>query len=480
MSPQSAGAIAHYLDAHTEEIVERLASWVTIPSVSADPDRRDEMTRSAEWIAEEMRTTGLDVETFETGDSVAVYGELLRDPEAPTVLVYSHHDVRHAKPEEWSETEPFAPVLRRGRLYGRGASDAKGQVLAHLWGLRAHCATRSDITPGINLKILVDGEEEIGSPNLLELLEGQRERFACDVVVFSDTIQWSADAPAPVTSMRGTLTATLTVHGPDRDVHSGVASGVTVNPALALASVLAGLHDEQGRIAVPGFYDDWESITLEREQELAALPHVPREWIARTETRAISGESGFTLKEKLWARPAIEVISLLAGDPTGIERSVIPHEASASLSIRTVPNQRIPVVAEQLRRYVAEAMPADAEYTFTVDEDLAQEPYVSPPGPVLDALERALTLGYGIPVQGRMGNAGGGPADLLSTRLDAPVYFLGTGLPEDHWHASDESIDVRMLLAGAGTIAHLWREIGALAQRPGGLVGAERQPSAMS
>lgn len=167
------------------------------------------------------------------------------------------------------------------------------------------------------------------------------------------------------------------------------------------------------------------------------------------------------MKERLWTRPAIEVISLLAGDPGGIERSVIPREATASLSLRTVPDQRTATVAELLRAFVAQAMPDGADYRLTVDEDIAQEPYTSPPGPVLDALERALTLGYGIPVQGRMGNAGGGPAELLARRLDAPVYFLGTGLPEDHWHASDESIDVRMLEAGAATIAHLWRELGA-------------------
>lgn len=458
-----AGAIAHFLDEQRAEIIDRLSEWVRIPSVSADPERRDEMLRSAEWIADEMRDAGMQVQVLPTGESAAVYGELRGDPGAPTVLVYSHHDVRHAKPEEWRVTEPFAPLLREGRLYGRGASDAKGQVLAHTWALRAHCSTRADRTPRATVRFIIDGEEEIGSPSLKQLLEERREMFACDVVVFSDTVQWSADSPAPVTSMRGTMTASLTVRGPDRDVHSGVASGVTVNPAIALAQVLAGLHDDDGRIAVPHFYDDVEPVTPERGQEFAALPIDLEAWVAGTETRVISGESGFTLAERLWARPAIEVLSVLAGDPQGIERSVIPREASASISIRYVPGQRAATVAERLQRYVAEAMPEDAEYTFEVHEDLAQEPYVSPPGPVLDALERALTLGHGTAVQGRMGNAGGGPADLLAHELDVPVYFLGTGLPEDHWHASDESVDVRMLLQGAASIAHLWREIGAMA-----------------
>ncbi|MBN6190334.1 M20/M25/M40 family metallo-hydrolase [Aneurinibacillus sp. BA2021] len=458
-SQENTDPIAGFLHANLDEIVDRLSTWVAIPSVSADPERRQEMDRSARWIAGELRDAGLRTTLLPAGDSVTVYGESAFTPGAPTVLVYSHHDVRHAKPEEWSETDPFTPVRRDGRVYGRGASDAKGQVMAHVWALRAVAAVDGAL-PRVNIKLLIDGEEEIGSPNLRRLLAEDPERFACDLVVFSDTIQWRVDAPAPVTSMRGTLTATLTIRGPERDVHSGVASGVTLNPALVLSRVLGGLHDPDGRIAIPGFHDRVAEISAERRAEFAALPFDEEDWIARTETRAIVGEDGFTPLERLWSRPAIEVISLLAGDPDGIERSVIPREATASLSVRTVPDQRIPEIADLLRAHVAAVMPDGATYTLEVDEDIAQEPYVSPSGGVADALERALGRGFGAPVQGRMGNAGGGPADWLSRHLDAPVHFLGTGLPEDHWHASDESLDLRMLVGGAATLAHLWRELG--------------------
>lgn len=458
-SQENTDPIAGFLHANLDEIVDRLSAWVAIPSVSADPDRRQDMERSARWIAGELRDAGLRTTLLPVGESVTVYGESAPVPGAPTVLVYSHHDVRHAKPEEWSETAPFTPVRRDGRLYGRGASDAKGQVLAHVWALRAAAAV-DGAPPRVNLKLLIDGEEEIGSPNLRRLLDEEPERFACDLVVFSDTIQWRVDAPAPVTSMRGTLTATLTIRGPERDVHSGVASGVTLNPALVLSRVLGGLHHPDGRIAIPGFHDRVAETSAERRAEFAALPFDEQDWITRTETRAIVGEDGFSPLERLWTRPAIEVISLLAGDPDGIERSVIPREATASLSVRTVPDQRIPDIADLLRSHVAAVMPDGATYTLEVDEDIAQEPYVSPPGEVTDALERALGRGFGIPVQGRMGNAGGGPADWLSRHLDAPVHFLGTGLPEDHWHASDESLDLRMFVAGAATLAHLWRELG--------------------
>lgn len=463
-SPASAGrpdSVAAFLDEYLPDLVESLSAWVAIPSVAADPERADDVTRSAHWLAGEMRDIGLSTEIFPTGDAEAVFGELrAADPAAPTVLVYSHHDVRDAKPEQWRETEPFTPVERDGRLYGRGSSDAKGQAIAHLGGLRAHVASRVDGRPAVNLKYLVEGEEEIGSPNLRELIESDPERFACDLIVFSDTIQWKEDAPAPVMSMRGILNASLTVTGPSRDVHSGVASGVTVNPAHVVADVVSALHDEHGRIRLPRFYDDVDELTPERRADFARLPSDEDDWMARVETSAVDGEEGYTLLERLWARPSIETLSLLAGDPLGLERSVIPETAEASFSIRIVPGQSVHTVADQLREFVASVIPDHVDYTLEADEVIAQEPYTSHPGPAQDALERALERGFGLPLAGRMGNAGGGPAEFLGTTLGAPVILLGTGLPEDHWHASDESISLTMLRRGAATIAHLWEELG--------------------
>lgn len=452
-------AVATFLDGHLPAQIDSLAAWISIPSVAADPDRSQDVIRSAHWLAGEMRDIGLTTEVLPTGEAAAVFGELRAAEDAPTVLVYSHHDVRNAKPEEWRETVPFTAVERDGRLYGRGSSDAKGQVIAHLAGLRAHLASRPDGSPAVTLKYLVEGEEEIGSPNLRELIESDPARFACDLIVFSDTIQWREDAPAPVTSMRGVITATLTVTGPRRDVHSGVASGVTVNPAHVVADVVSALHDDDGVIQLPGFYDHVDELTPERRADFAGLPAEEDEWMQRVETTAVVGEKGYTLPERLWARPSVEILSLLAGDPRGLERSVIPQTAEASFSIRVAPGQRVHTVADQLRAFVAAVVPTGVEYDLDVDGTIAQEPYTSPDGPALSALERALERGYGLPLAGRMGNAGGGPADFLSGLLDAPVILLGTGLPEDHWHASDESVSLTMLRRGAATIAHLWEEL---------------------
>ncbi|WIE74912.1 M20/M25/M40 family metallo-hydrolase [Curtobacterium sp. MCSS17_007] len=459
MSTDDGDRVRRFLEHHRIEVVDQLAEWVEIPSVASQPDRQPDVERSARWLAGAMREVGLETTILHAGPAPAVFGCTETDPSRPTVLVYSHHDVRHAKPEEWAETEPFRPVRRDGRLYGRGASDAKGQVVAHLWGLRAHLERRGGAGPAVNLKYLVEGEEELGSAHLAALLDAERDRLACDVVVFSDTLQWKDGDPAVVTSMRGMTGATLTVTGPARDVHSGAVSGSAPNPAHALVAVLAAMHDADGRIAVPGFLDDVDEITEERRQQLADLRFDSEVWTDRTETRSIVGEPGHTVEERLWARPTIEVLTLLAGDPTGFPRAVVPREATATISIRTVPHQRVSTIAEQLRSFVADRLPDGFTHELSIPEETGQDPYVTPDGPALDALVRAMEAGHGRRPAGRMGNAGGGPAELLGRVFDAPVLFIGTGLPEDHWHASDESVDVRTLLDGAASIAHLWDEL---------------------
>ncbi|PZE75695.1 M20/M25/M40 family metallo-hydrolase [Curtobacterium sp. MCBD17_019] len=453
--------VVRFLAEHRQRVVDELSAWVAIPSVGALPERAIDVERSAHWLAGELRAIGFTTELLRAGPSVAVYAEWQVDPALPTVLVYSHHDVRDAKPEEWKETAPFAPVFRDGRLYGRGASDAKGQMIAHLWGLRAHLATRPGGLPAVNFRVIVEGEEELGSTHFADLIETHRDRFACDVVVFSDTLQWKQGNPAVVTSMRGMTGATLTITGPERDVHSGAASGPTPNPVHVLVDVLGRLHDDDGRIALPGFYDDVEELTDERRRELEDLSFDTDVWLERTETRSVTGERGFTVEERLWARPSLEILSVLAGDPTGVSRAVIPSQATAELSIRTVPGQHVHTVAEQVRAFFDEHIPDSVVYELSIPEESGQDPYVTPSGPALDALDRAMARGHGTPTAGRMGNAGGGPAELLGRELDVPVLFVGTGLPEDHWHSSDESIDLEMLVAGAASIAHLWTELGA-------------------
>ena len=449
--------ISEYLTSHRSEMVAQLAEWVAVPSVAGEPEHEMDLVRSANWLAAALRDIGFPaVEVWQAEGAPAVYAEWCATPGAPTVLVYSHHDVRAAKDEEWEQTTPFRPVERDGYLYGRGSSDAKGQIMAHVWGLRAHLAATGAGAPAVNVKLLVEGEEETGSAQLGDLVDEHRERLDADLIVYTDTLMWHPGHPAVCTSMRGIFNAELRVHGPEHDVHSGAVSGPAPNPAIELSRLLGRLHDDKGRVTIPGFYDDVEEPTEQRRAELAALPYSDEDWLARSHTRTIGGEAGWTVLERLWLRPAVEVFSLLAGDPLGTSRAVIPASAEASLSLRLVPGQEPEVIADRLRRWVADTL--DERVTFELDIPLktAQRAYATPPGhPAVAALAASLEDGFGRPA-GRMGNAGGGPADLLVRRLDAPLVFFGTGLPEDRWHDSDERAGIDVLLAGASTLAHLW------------------------
>jgi acetylornithine deacetylase/succinyl-diaminopimelate desuccinylase-like protein len=455
-SADGAAAIHTFLNDHMSDMLVQLTEWVRIPSVAGTPDTGTHLAASAEWLAQQFLEIGFPVvEINPTGDSFAVYAEWCPHPTAPTYLIYSHHDVRAAKESTWKITDAFSPVLRGNRLYGRGSSDAKGQIMAHLWGLRAHRAAKATSVPGINLKFLIEGEEEMGSPNLADLLERNAERFAADVVIFSDTLQWSAEHPALCTSIRGMISAHLELHGPEHDVHSGAASGPAPNPIIELAEIVAQLHDEDGRIALPGFYDDISEPTAERRSQLAALPFDEESWLHASQTNRITGERGFSVLERLWVRPSLEVISFTGGDTIDPPRAVIPAAAALDISIRTVPGQTSHTVGNQLREFLSERLPASM-YTLTLAEATAQEPYVTPDHPAVDVFTQAMAVGHQVPFIGRMGNAGGGPAELMSRVLGAPVLFYGTGMVGDNWHTGDESIDTNLLKAGAATLAAFW------------------------
>jgi acetylornithine deacetylase/succinyl-diaminopimelate desuccinylase-like protein len=438
-------------------LIEHLMQWTGIASVSGVPEHTTDVLRSAHWLAETLRDAGFPtVEVWNADRAPAVYADWSAAPGAPTVLVYSHHDVRPADAQLWEQTSPFVPVLRGDRLYARGASDAKGQVLAHLWGVRAHLAATGRSAPAVNLKLLIEGEEETGSADLSRLLGENAHRLRADLAVYSDTLLWTADHPAVCVSMRGLVSARLDVYGSTRDIHGGAVSGPAPNPAVELGRLLGRLHDDKGRVTLPGFYDSVVEAPPGMRAALAELPFTKEDWLARTQTYGVGGEIGYTVLERLWTRPAVEVLALAAGDPGPPSRGVMPAVASAELTIHMVPDQTPGEVAAQLRQWVEDTIGDQVDYQLTVHEDRAHPPYVTPGDhPAVEALSRAMGEGFGRPA-GRMGNAGGGPAPLLAEKLGAPVLFFGTGLIEDRWHAADESVSINVLLAGAATLADLW------------------------
>ncbi|NHC14308.1 M20/M25/M40 family metallo-hydrolase [Motilibacter deserti] len=445
-----------------QDLLAHLIGWVRLRPVAAEEEHAVDLERSANWLAGVLRETGFPtVELWRSGGPPAVFAEWRAEPGAPTVLVYSHHDVRAAKDDTWTECPPFEPALRDGRLYGRGASDAKGQVLCHVWALRAHLAATGRDRPAVNVQLLVEGEEEASSPHLAALLEQQRDRLDPDFVIVSDTMLWAAHAPAVCVGVRGMLEAHLEVMGPRTDIHAGAVSGVVPNPIVELSALLAQLRDERGRVTLPGFYDDVADASPEEREQLAQLPQDEDEWLERTGGRSVVGEAGYTLAERLYVRPSVDVTAFLAGDPTGASRGAVPSMAAADVKFLLVPDQTVERVAEQVRRWVDERISPHVAYELTLSEELGQQPYVTPRHhPALAVLRAAMEQGFEQPV-GHMRNAGGAPAALLASTLGTPVLFFGTGLPEDRWHDSNESVLVDVLLKGVVSMAVFWEELAA-------------------
>ena len=339
--------VREYIEEHAPEFFASLSEWLTIPSISADPARRDDVARSAEWLKNHLLGTGFPVvEVWPTGQPgsaglPAVYAEWpAADPAAPVVLVYGHHDVQPVEPlAEW-DSPPFEPVQRDGLLLGRGSSDDKGQVLFHSLGISAGLAAAGASAPPVTLKLLIEGEEESGSPHFADLLRSQRERLRCDVIVVSDTTMWAADVPSMCVGMRGVVEAEISLRGADRDLHSGSFGGAVPNPLQVLADLLSGLHDGDGRVTVPGFYDDVLPLSAAERELIARLPFDEKAWLADAgNSGATAGEAGFATLERIWTRPTAEINGMWGGHTGPGGKTIVPAEAHAKLSFRLVANQ---------------------------------------------------------------------------------------------------------------------------------------------
>src|SRR6516164_4380321 len=316
-----------YVEANAREFIDDLKQWLTIPSISADPARHGDARHSAAWLAGHLRRAGFPLaEVWDTGGLPAVFAEWpAADPAAPVVLVYGHHDVQPVEPlEEW-HSPPFEPAERGELLLGRGASDDKRQVLFHSLGMRACLAASGAAAPPVTVKLIVEGEEESGSAHFAALLRRERQRLACDVIVISDTTMWAADVPSMCTSVRGLLPVEVTLTGPVRDLHSGSFGGGVPNPLHAMSALLAGLHDERGRVTVPRFYDRVLPLSDTERDLLARLPFDEKQWLAEAgESGAAYGEQGFSTLERIWVRPTAEINGMWGGHTGPGAKTIIP------------------------------------------------------------------------------------------------------------------------------------------------------------
>ncbi|HEU5033411.1 MAG TPA: dipeptidase [Mycobacteriales bacterium] len=464
---QSPSSVRQFVQAHADEFLADLIDWLRIPSISADPARVDDVQRSAEWLAEALQRTGFPtVEIWPTDGAPAVFAEWpADDADAPAVVVYGHHDVQPVDPEELWETAPFEPQLRGDELFGRGGADDKGQVAFHLLGLRALLSTSGRSAPPVTLRFLIEGEEESGSPHFRALLEQRRDRLRCDAVVVSDTGMWGRETPTICTGMRGMIDCQIDLHGPDVDLHSGSFGGAVPNPLDVLAGLLAGLHDADRRITLPGFYDTVRPLS-DRERELfAKLPYDEGEWLATAASRAAYGESGYTTLERVWARPTCEIHGLWGGYTGPGHKTIVPTDAHAKVSFRLVADQDPLAVKKAMDDYVAAAVPAGITATVEWFGD-GVRPCLTPLDDLaLQATTRAMQRAFDREVLYTREGGSGPEADLADV-LDAPVVFLGVGLPTDRIHAPNERVVFPLLLTGAEAAAYLWDELAETLSQP--------------
>jgi acetylornithine deacetylase/succinyl-diaminopimelate desuccinylase-like protein len=458
-----------YIDENAAGFFDALRQWVAIPSISADPAHRADVRRSAEWLAACLHQSGFPVaEIWETGADgtglPAVFAHWpAADPSAPVVLVYGHHDVQPAEPlEEW-RSPPFEPAQRDGQLLGRGTSDDKGQVLFHALAASASAASGGRGAPAVTLKLLIEGEEESGSPNFAAVAESQRARLGCDVIVISDTTMWAADVPSMCTGMRGLVEAEIDLRGPEQDLHSGSFGGAVPNPLHALAELLAGLHDRDGRVTLPGFYDKVAAVSAAEREMFARLPFDERAWLADAgHSRATAGEAGFSTLERIWARPTAEINGMWGGHTGPGGKTIIPSQAHAKLSFRLVAYQEPADVAAALREYVAQHTPPGIEASVTVPGPGVRPSFSPVDSPAVQAARRAMGRAFGSEVLFTR-EGGSGPEADLADILGAPLVFVAVGLDSDRIHAPNEKVEMSLLLKGAEAAAYLWDEFATVA-----------------
>ncbi|MFF7650098.1 M20/M25/M40 family metallo-hydrolase [Streptomyces sp. NPDC007983] len=458
-TPDTDNAVRAFVDGEYAAFLDELGAWLRIPSVSADPACAGDVRRSAQWLASHLTATGFpEVEIWETPGAPAVFAAWPSgDPEASTVLVYGHHDVQPAAREDGWHTDPFDPVVKDGRLYARGAADDKGQVLFHTLGVRAHLAATGRSAPAVNLKLLIEGEEESGSPHFPELIRAHAGRLACDTVIVSDTGMWSEDTPTVCTGMRGLTDCQIDLYGPDQDIHSGSFGGAVPNPATEAARLAAALHHDDRTVAVPGFYDGVLELT-DRERELfAELPFDEAGWLRTAHSHGLLGEAGFTTLERIWARPTAEVNGIGGGYQGPGGKTIVPSTAQLKLSFRLVAGQDTEKIQQSVREWVAAFLPAGIRHEITFWG--ATRPCLTPlDHPALQSLVRAMGRAFDQKIRFTR-EGGSGPAADLRDVLGAPVLFLGISVPSDGWHAPNEKVELDLLVKGAETAAHLWADL---------------------
>jgi acetylornithine deacetylase/succinyl-diaminopimelate desuccinylase-like protein len=451
--------VIDFVHSHRDRYVAELKDFLAIPSISALPDRAADVARCAQWTADEMRRIGLEsVEVIATPGHPVVYGEWCHATGAPTILFYGHYDVQPVDPVDLWESPPFEATVREGELYARGAADDKGQVFMHFKAIEAHLKITGQLP--VNIKVVIEGEEEIGSVHLDRFVRDHRSRLAADVIVISDSAMFDRGVPSICYALRGLVYFQIDLRGTTSDLHSGIFGGAVANPAMVLAQILAQMKDRGGRIRIPGFYDRVRPLSDAERTAWAALPFNEKKYRKDLGAPRLAGESGYSVLERVWARPTFDVNGLLSGFTGDGSKTVIPSVAMAKVSMRLVPDQDPGEIAQQFDAYIRKVTPKSV--TLTLTRMHGGKPWItSYDNPFVRAAARAIERGFGTaPVFCREG----GSIPVVSTfheELGVPAVLFGVGLPDENAHAPNERLDLGNFHNGIVSAAALYEEIAA-------------------
>ncbi|HVX27297.1 MAG TPA: dipeptidase [Parafilimonas sp.] len=440
-----------YQQKNKDRFLNELIELLRIPSVSARSEHKDDMLKCADAVKQRLLDAGVDkAEVYKTEGHPIVYGEKIIDANKPTVLVYGHYDVQPPDPLELWHSGPFDPVIKDGKLYARGSADDKGQVYMHVKAFETMAATNSLVT---NIKFIIEGEEEVGSPNLATFVKQHKDLLKADVILISDTSMLSLDTPSMDVGVRGLSYIEIEVTGPNRDLHSGVYGGAVANPITILAKMIASLHDENNHITIPGFYDDVvESTTAERKL-MAEAPFDEDEYKKDLGVKELWGEKGYSTNERTGIRPTLEINGIWGGYMGEGSKTVLPSKAHAKISCRLVPNQKTDTITELLINHLKKIAPACVDVKTIIHH--GGEPYMTPiESKGYKAAAKAIETTFGkqpIPVRG----GGSIPiCALFEQELGIKIIFMGFGLDSDNLHSPNEKYDLANYYKGIETIPY--------------------------
>jgi acetylornithine deacetylase/succinyl-diaminopimelate desuccinylase-like protein len=457
MTSHAERAVA-YARENRERFLQELQEYIAIPSISTDPQAKSAVQRAAEWTANQLRALEMDnVVIYPTPGHPVVYGENLHaGADKPTVLIYGHYDVQPVEPLELWESPPFEGVVRGDYLYGRGGSDMKGQIVASLKAVEA--LLRAAELP-VNVKFMLEGEEEVGSPNLEEFMRQHIDLLACDIVLNPDTGMMGADIPTITYGLRGMAYFQIDVFGPSGDLHSGLFGGAVHNPAVVLCELIAGMHDQHGRITLPGFYDKVRELSPEERAELARLPLGEEFYLQTSGAPALYGEEGYTTGERIGARPTLDVNGFLSGFTGEGSKTVLPAHAMAKVSMRLVPDQEPQEVHQQLLRYLEDNAPNTVRWEVQVMAG-AYPSMADRSTPSVQALSQALETTWGTrPLFKREGGTVPVVA-YFQKLLGVESVCTGFGLPDDNLHAPNERFHLPTYYKGIESLIHFFDLLG--------------------